>query len=200
MLIAALLAVAQPAPAPLSDKEKRAGLEVKDVTAANGQKVRSITTRRPPEQFYQSIPETGDSDYFKDPKVMLKGGWTGYAVFELHHREKTTPMVTVSLLHFSTTPETLTKVEVFGEPAPSIGVKFENEAVSDVACLESGACPRANMAEVVVQPKQYRRLLAERQGIPITVVSSKFGRISITVPQSAVDAVLEVADSGKAPD
>jgi hypothetical protein len=54
------------------------------------------------------------------------------------------------------------------------------------------------MIELVVQPKQYRRLIAERRGIPISFVSSKFGRITITVPHSAVAAVLEVATSGKA--
>ena len=193
MLIAALLAVVQPV---RSDAERRAGLEEKEVTASNGVKVRSITTRVPPEQYYDSLPGTTQVEVLKDPKVMLKGGWTGYAVFELHHREETTPMAMVRVLHFSKSPESLSNVEVFGEPAPSIGVRFTNEQVSDVSCLKNGACPRSNMVEFVIQPKLYRRLLTERHGIPVSFVSSRFGRISMRVPQAAVDAVLEVAASG----
>ena len=195
MLIVAFLTIAGTSPAPMSDEERRAGLEITDVTASNGQKVRSVTTRIPPERFYQSMPDTGETDYLKNPKVMLKGGWSGYALFELHRREKTTPMVTVSFLQFSKTQDTLTKVEVFGEPAPPIGVKFEHNLVGEVPCLASGACPQADGFEVVVQPWQYRRLLSERRGIPVKFFSARFGRISVLVPQSAVDAVLEVAAS-----
>lgn len=195
MLIVAFLAVAATSPAAMTEEERRAGLEVTDVTASNGQKVRFISTRIPLEQFYQSVPKTGETDYLKDPKVMVEGAWSGYALFELHRREKTTPMVTVSFLQFAKTRDILTEVEVFGEPAPQVGVKFEYDPVDGVPCLASGACPKANGFEVVVQPKQYRRLLSEREGIPIRFVSARFGRISVRVPQSAVDAVLEVASS-----
>ena len=199
MLIVAFLTIAGIGPAPMSDEERRRGLEITDRTASNGQKIRSITTRIPSEQLYQAMPDTGETDYFKNPKVMLKGGWSGFAVFELHRREKTTPMVTVSFLQFSKAPDTLTKVRVFGEPAAPMGVKFENNRVGQVPCLANGACPLAVGFEVVVQPWQYRRLLSERRGIPIKFVSARFGRISILVPQSAVDAVLEVAASEQSP-
>lgn len=194
VLITSLLLAAQ-SEARQSDAERRAGLEEKVLAATNGVKVRSITTRVPPEQYYDSLPGTKNAEVLRDPRVMLKGGWFGYTVFELHHRDEFTPMVSVTILHFSKSPDSLSHVEVFGEAAPAIGLGFTNEQLYDVSCLKNGACPRSNRAEIVIQPKLYRRLRAERHGIPISFVSSKFGRISMTVPQSVVDAVLEVADA-----
>ena len=198
MLIALLLAASVPALAPMTEAEREAGLQIRDVPASNGHKVRTITTVNPPEQFYTSMPES-EADYFKDPRVMPKGGWSGFGVFEVHRREKTTPMVTISFLQFSNAPDGLSQVTVAGKAAVPKAVKFEVGPVGSVACLPSGVCPRSSMFEVVIQPRQYRNLLKERRGIPVTFVSAKFGRISVTVPQYAVDAVLEVAASEAAP-